>query len=95
MSITAKEIEWVAQLARLKLTPEELETYGEQLRSIVDYIDLLKEVNTDDVEPLAHPLALENVFREDEPRESLSNEEALANAPERKKEYFSVPDVLE
>ena len=95
MSITAKEIAWVAKLSRLELTPDELVTYSEQLRVIVDYIDLLNAVDTEGVLPLAHPIPVENVFREDGPQPSLPPEEALQNAPQRKDNFFSVPAVLE
>jgi aspartyl-tRNA(Asn)/glutamyl-tRNA(Gln) amidotransferase subunit C len=100
MSLTAKEVAWVAHLARLELTPAELETMTRQLSSIVEYMDLLKTVNTDGVEPLAHALAVSNVFREDEPAPSLPVAEALANAPERRtdargEQFYAVPAVLD
>jgi aspartyl-tRNA(Asn)/glutamyl-tRNA(Gln) amidotransferase subunit C len=95
MSISAREIAWVAKLSRLELTPDELATYSEQLRSIVDYIDLLKEVDTTGVEPLAHPIPVQNVFRDDVATPSLPVEEALRNAPERKGDFFGVPAVLD
>ncbi len=99
MALTAQEVEWVAHLARLRLTPAELETMTRQLRSIVEYVDLLKTVNTDGVEPLAHALAVSNVFRDDEPAPSLPVAEALANAPEprtiRGQQFYAVPAVLD
>jgi len=100
MSLTAKEVDWVAHLARLQLTQAELETMTRQLSSIVDYMDLLKKVNTDGVEPLAHALAVSNVFRDDEPAPSLPVAEALANAPERRtnvrgEQFYAVPAVLD
>jgi aspartyl-tRNA(Asn)/glutamyl-tRNA(Gln) amidotransferase subunit C len=92
-------VSWVAHLARLELTEAELETMTRQLSSIVDYIDQLKRVNTDGVEPLAHALAVHNVFRDDEPAPSLPVDEALANAPDRRtargEQFYGVPAVLE
>ena len=95
MSLTAQEVQWVAHLARLQLTEAELETMTRQLSAIVDYVDLLKQVNTDNVEPMAHALAITNVFREDEPAPSLPVADALANAPGRRGDFYSVPAVLD
>jgi aspartyl-tRNA(Asn)/glutamyl-tRNA(Gln) amidotransferase subunit C len=95
MSLTAQEVQWVAHLARLQLTEAELETMTRQLSAIVDYVDLLKQVNTDGVEPMAHALAIHNIFREDEPAPSLPVADALANAPQRRGDFYSVPAVLE
>ena len=95
MALTADEVKWVAHLARLDLTPAELETMTRQLAAIVDYVDQLRQVNTDGVEPLAHPLPVQNVFRPDEPAPSLPVESALANAPDRQGDFFGVPAVLD
>jgi aspartyl-tRNA(Asn)/glutamyl-tRNA(Gln) amidotransferase subunit C len=95
MSLTAQEVQWVAHLARLQLTEAELETMTRQLSAIVDYVDLLKQVNTDGVEPMAHALAIHNIFREDEPAPSLPVADALANAPQRRGDFYSVPAVLD
>lgn len=100
MSLTPAEVAQVAHLARLELTPAELETMTRQLRSIVAYVDQLREVNTDGVEPLAHPLPVSNVFRDDELVPSLPIAEALANAPDRRtnargEHFFAVPAVLD
>jgi aspartyl-tRNA(Asn)/glutamyl-tRNA(Gln) amidotransferase subunit C len=95
MSLTAEEVRWVAHLARLQLTDAELATMTPQLNAIVEYVDLLKQVNTDGVEPLAHALEVRNVFRPDEPAPSLPVEGALANAPDRRGDFYAVPAVLE
>jgi aspartyl-tRNA(Asn)/glutamyl-tRNA(Gln) amidotransferase subunit C len=95
MSLTADEVRWVAHLARLQLTDAELATMTRQLSAIVEYVDLLKQVNTDGVEPLAHALEVRNVFRADEPGTSLPLDEALANAPQRRGEFYAVPAVLD
>jgi aspartyl-tRNA(Asn)/glutamyl-tRNA(Gln) amidotransferase subunit C len=100
MSLSADEVRWVAHLARLELTDAELETMTRQLSAIVGYVDQLRQVNTDGVEPLAHALEVHNVFRDDEPAPSLSVDEALANAPDRRsdtdgRQYYGVPAVLD
>ncbi len=100
MSLTSEQVRWVAHLARLELTDAELETMTRQLSSIVDYVAQLQEVNTDGVEPLAHALAVHNVFRDDEVRPSLPADEVLANAPDRRtdargEQFYGVPAVLE
>jgi aspartyl-tRNA(Asn)/glutamyl-tRNA(Gln) amidotransferase subunit C len=95
MSLTAQEVQWVAHLARLQLTDAELETLTRQLRAIVDYVDQLRQVNTDGVEPMAHALAIHNVFRADEPAPSLPVADALLNSPQRRGDFYGVPAVLD
>lgn len=95
MALTAEQVRWVAHLARLELTDAEVETMTRQLSSIVDYVNQLQEVNTDGVEPLAHALDLHNVFRADEPAPSLPVAAALANAPDRRGDFYGVPAVLD
>ncbi len=95
MSIGVDEVKKVAMLARLELSDGELATMAGQLSAILDYVDQLKQVPTDGVEPLAHPLNIHNIFREDEPGESLPVDAALANAPDRRDSFFGVPAVLD
>jgi aspartyl-tRNA(Asn)/glutamyl-tRNA(Gln) amidotransferase subunit C len=95
VSLSAEEVRWVAQLARLELSESELALMTKQLSAIMDYVNQLKQVNTEGVEPLAHPLPVQNVFRPDEPALSLTALEALANAPERRDGFYVVPAVLE
>jgi aspartyl-tRNA(Asn)/glutamyl-tRNA(Gln) amidotransferase subunit C len=95
MKITMKEVEHVARLARLELTDEEKERMRAQLDSILTYIDKLNELDTSAVEPTSHVLPMMNVFRDDEVRPSLSQEETLANAPDRQELFFRVPRILE
>lgn len=95
MSLTRQEVEKVALLARLKLTEEELDHFTEQLGQILAYVDQLAELDTENVEPLAHPLDVTNVFREDEVQPSIDRDKALANAPKRDAEFYLVPPVLE
>jgi aspartyl-tRNA(Asn)/glutamyl-tRNA(Gln) amidotransferase subunit C len=84
----------VSLLARLELTEPELDTMTEQLGKIVGYIDQLSELNTDDVQPMAHAVELSNVFRDDVAEPSLAREEALANSPKSDDECYRVPAVL-
>lgn len=95
MKITMQEVEHVARLARLELSEKEKEKMRAQLDSILSYIDKLNELDTSGVEPTSHVRQLTNVFREDEVRPSLSQEEALANAPDRHDLLFRVPKILE
>lgn len=95
MAITLDEIKWIAHLSRLELKTEELIAASTQLSSILNYINQLQEVNTDNVEPLAHALDVSNVFREDVLKESINVNEALANAPDRQGNFYGVPAILE
>ena len=95
MKITIKDVEDVARLARLELNEAEKERMRAQLDSILSYIDKLNELDTSAVEPTSHVLQMVNVFREDEVRQSLSQEEALANAPDPHDLFFRVPKILE
>jgi aspartyl-tRNA(Asn)/glutamyl-tRNA(Gln) amidotransferase subunit C len=94
MSLTRAEVEKIALLGRLLLSEEELQRMTVQLGDILGYMDLLAEVDTAGVEPLAHARDLANVFREDIARKSLDREQALSNAPHRDEECFLVPAVL-
>ena len=95
MSLTAEQVRWVAHLGRLELSDVELETMTRQLSAIVDYVNQLQQINTEGVEPMAHALPVHNVFREDEPAPSLPVDAALANAPDRRGDFYGVPAVLE
>ena len=93
--IDMKEVEHVARLARLELSPEERERMREQLDRILGYIDKLRQLDTTGVEPTSHAVPTVNVFRKDELRPCLSPEEMLANAPDRSGEFFHVPRIIE
>ena len=94
MSLTADQVRWVAHLARLELQDGELEVMTKNLSAILDYVNQLQQVNTEGVEPLAHPLDISNIFRADEPAPSLPVSEALSNAPDKQGDFFGVPAVL-
>jgi aspartyl-tRNA(Asn)/glutamyl-tRNA(Gln) amidotransferase subunit C len=95
MGLSADEVAKVALLARLRISPDELETFTGQLSSIVEFVAQLQELPTADVEPLAHGVEVRNVFRDDVRGLSLPREAALANAPRRNAESFLVPAVLD
>jgi aspartyl-tRNA(Asn)/glutamyl-tRNA(Gln) amidotransferase subunit C len=94
MGLSREDVEKVALLGRLRLSPEELDKMTAQLGAIVGYVDLLAELNTEDVEPMAHAVELTNVFRADDERPSLPLAEALANAPHQDGQFYLVPAVL-
>lgn len=94
MSLSADDVRKVADLARLEISDAELETMARQLSAIVEYINQLQQVNTEGVAPLAHALDLHDVFRDDVLGQSLSEDEALANAPARKDNFYRVPPVF-
>lgn len=85
----------VAKLARLALNDEELAKFSTQLNDILGYIEKLNEVDTENVEPLAHCLAVKNVFRDDIVKPSLGTQKALANSPAETSEFFKVPKILD
>jgi aspartyl-tRNA(Asn)/glutamyl-tRNA(Gln) amidotransferase subunit C len=91
--ISRQEVEHVARLARLRFEEPELERLQGELSKIIDYIDRLRELDLSAVEPTAHAVALENVFRADEPWEGVGQDEALANAPKAEQGHFLVPRI--
>lgn len=93
--IDESQVRKVAKLSRLDLTDEEVKEFTGQLSSILDYMAKMNELDTENVEPLAHCLPINNVFREDVPCESLGTEKTLANAPQRDGGFFKVPKILE
>jgi aspartyl-tRNA(Asn)/glutamyl-tRNA(Gln) amidotransferase subunit C len=88
-------VEHVAHLARLSLTDEEIERYREQLSAVLDYAEMLNEVDTTTIPPTATVLPLRTVLRPDEPRASFSPDDILANAPNRDGQFFRVHAILE
>ena len=95
MSSTKLEVEYVAELARIQLTPEEVNTFRSQLEIVLQHVERLNQVDVSNVEPMAHSFPTYNVFRNDEPRNGLDNESALANAPRRAQGLFMVTKVVE
>jgi aspartyl-tRNA(Asn)/glutamyl-tRNA(Gln) amidotransferase subunit C len=89
------DIDRLAELARLALTPEEKATFSAQLGDVLGYIDLLKEVDVTGVEPTAHAFPIVNVWAEDVARPGLSVADALRNAPAQRDHMFVVPKVVD
>jgi aspartyl-tRNA(Asn)/glutamyl-tRNA(Gln) amidotransferase subunit C len=95
MSSTNFDVQYVAELARIKLTPLEIKTFQSQLGQVLDHVEKLNAVDVSQVEPMAHSFEIYNVFREDETRESLAREIALSNAPRQAQGLFIVTKVVE
>ena len=88
-------IDHIANLARLSLSGEEREMFGQQLESILSYMDTLNELDTGAIEPTSHVLAIRNVTREDVNTPSLVMEDALSNAPDKTEKFYRVPKIIE
>jgi aspartyl-tRNA(Asn)/glutamyl-tRNA(Gln) amidotransferase subunit C len=93
--ITPEVVRYVALLSRLEVTDDEAERYARELGKILHYVDKLRELDTTNVEPTSHSLPLSNVFRDDILHQSLTNEEALSNAPDSEDSCFKVPAVIQ
>ena len=95
MKIDKSQVEHVAQLARLHFNDEQLELFVNQLNSILDYFDKLQDLDTSDIEPTSHVLAIHNAFRNDEVKSFADKDLLLQNAPSEEKKCFKVPKVIE
>lgn len=95
MKLSREEVKHLALLARLGLSEDDVERFREQLSNILDNFEILQQVDTANVAPTAHSIALENILRDDESTPSLPAEEVLSNAPNREEDYFKVRAVLE
>ncbi|MDA0833712.1 MAG: Asp-tRNA(Asn)/Glu-tRNA(Gln) amidotransferase subunit GatC [Planctomycetota bacterium] len=93
--ITRDEVLKVAHLARLKLMPEEVDQFTAQLSNVLEYVSRLDELDTENVEPMAHAVELSNVFREDEISPSIPIAAALLNSPKTDGRYFLVPQIFD
>jgi len=94
MAVNKQDVEKIAELARLKFTDKELENFTPQMNEILSYMDKLNELDTENVNPLSHPVEQTNVFREDKLKPSISTENALKNAPSKDEHHFKVPKVI-
>ena len=94
MAITIEQVEHIARLARLQFSDAEKEMLSEELSQILQYMEKLNELDTEGVEPLSHPTELVNIMRPDEVQPSLTQEEALKNAPSKQDGFFKVPKVI-
>lgn len=95
MKVTKEDLQNVAVLSRLSISAEQEEKYLGQLDEFLTYVENLAAIDTENVEPTTYALPMQNVFREDEVKESLDRDEALLNAPLKEDGYFKVPKVLE
>lgn len=84
----------IAKLSRIDLSEEQVRKFAPQLAAILSYFDKLKELDTSDVEPMAHAVDIRNVFAADSPGKSLTQDQALANAPQRDGNFFKTPKVI-
>ena len=95
MSVSEKEVRYVANLARLQLSEEDVKNLALDMNKILGYMDLLNELDTSEVEPLEHVIDMDSRLRIDEAKPTISHEEALKNAPDADSDYFRVPKVIE
>lgn len=92
--ITREDVEHISWLASIKITDEEKEKFVDQFNSILDYFHQLDEVDTEEIEPTYRVVDLANVFRDDVACKSLTQEEALKNAPRKENGYFKSPRIV-
>ncbi|SMC27879.1 aspartyl/glutamyl-tRNA(Asn/Gln) amidotransferase subunit C [Clostridium acidisoli DSM 12555] len=95
MSVSKKDVEYVAELARLSFTEDEKEELIGDLNSVLGYIEKLNELDTKDTDIIVNPYYIENKFREDEVEPSLELKAVLDNAPDKLEEYVIVPKIIE
>ena len=95
MALNEEHIEHLAMLAKLDVTQKEKKKYAEQISSILDYFDQIREIDTKGVEPLSSSVKLKNVLRKDEVKKIFSSDQALAEAPELEKRQVKVNAVFE
>ncbi|MCR1934234.1 Asp-tRNA(Asn)/Glu-tRNA(Gln) amidotransferase subunit GatC [Clostridium tepidum] len=95
MSVSKKDVEYVAELARLEFKEEEKDNFVNDLNKILNYMEKLDELNTDDVDIVVNPYYIENKYREDNIEKSMKLEEVIENAPESLEEYVIVPKVID
>ena len=93
--ISKKDVEYVARLARLKLSETEKEAHAKQLNKILGYMDKLNQLDTTHIKPTSHVVEMQNVFREDSVTPSIPVDNAFQNAPDKKDNFFRVPKVIE
>jgi aspartyl-tRNA(Asn)/glutamyl-tRNA(Gln) amidotransferase subunit C len=94
MKLSKKQVEDVARLARLTLSDDELDKMTIQLGKILSYVEKLNELDTNSIQPTSHVFSVCNAFREDNVKPSLSQDEALMNAPKKHENMFQVPKIL-
>ena len=95
MKIDRKEVEHVAQLARLRFDEAQLDMFMHQMNNILEYFDKLQDLDTSDIEPTSHAVVMNNIFRADEEEKLFNRNLMLENAPEKEKGCFKVPKIIE
>ena len=95
MGVTTEDVKKIAQLSKLDFKEEEIEKFTHQMNEILDYMQQLNEINTDDVEPLFHVIEPGNVLRDDTVKQSSPRDEILKNAPLKSDEFIIVPRIIE
>jgi aspartyl-tRNA(Asn)/glutamyl-tRNA(Gln) amidotransferase subunit C len=95
MALSVDEVRYIARLARLHVSDEEVEQLAREMGKVLDYVDQLNQLDTSDVPPMLHVLDFYNVFREDAAVQRITHEDALRNAPDADGDYFRVPKVIE
>lgn len=95
MKITNDEVKHIALLSRLYLSDREIEIFSGQLNSIIEYVEQLNSLDTENIEPTSHVIPLNNVMRDDIPVASLPVDDALKNAPESTEKFYRVPKIIE
>lgn len=94
MSVSINDVKYIAELARLKFDEQELEGFTSSFNEILSFFEKLNKLNTENVEPMSHPVQNENIFREDILKNSINREDALKNSPDRDDQFFKVPKVI-
>ena len=95
MSVSKKDVEYVADLARISFSEDEKEALIHDLNSVLGYMEKLNSLDTEDVDIIVNPIYIENKFREDQIKPSMSEKDVIMNAPDNLEEYVLVPKVLE
>ncbi|GBD89529.1 glutamyl-tRNA(Gln) amidotransferase subunit C [bacterium BMS3Abin04] len=94
MAVSIEDVKYIATLARLEFTENELDNLAKDMNEILGYMDKLNELDTENIEPLSYPIEKDNVFREDILKGSVTSESALMNAPDATEHFFKVPKVI-
>lgn len=95
MSVSEKEVRYVANLARLQLSEEDVKNLAGDMNKILGYMDLLNELDTSNIKPLEHVIEMNSRLRKDVAKPTISHDDALKNAPDADSDYFRVPKVIE
>jgi aspartyl-tRNA(Asn)/glutamyl-tRNA(Gln) amidotransferase subunit C len=95
MAVSEQDVSHIAELARLELSPEELDLYTDQFNEILSFFDVIREIPTEGVEPTSHVIPMATQMRDDSVQETLDKEAVLSNAPDRLEDLFRVPRIIE